>query len=40
MNIATFFEKLIGGTELENRFDQNVHVFEEAFRPTLVKKNC
>ena len=33
------FEKLIGGTDLENLFDLNVHIFE-AFCLTLVKKNC
>ena len=35
-----WFEKLIGGTKLENCFNQNVHFFKAAFRMTLVKKNC
>ena len=33
------YEKLIGGTELEKCFDQNVHVFK-AFHLTLFQKNC
>ena len=30
---------MIGGTELENCLDQNVFVFEVAFRLTVVQKN-
>ena len=33
------FQKLIGGTELENCFNLNIHVFEAAFRLTLVQQN-
>ena len=36
MNISL---KLIGSTELQNRFNENVHFFEAAFHLTLVKKN-
>ena len=30
MSLCEFTQKLIGGTKLENCFDQNVHVFEAA----------
>ena len=33
------FEKLVGGTELKNCFNQNVCFFETTFRLTFVKKN-
>ena len=37
-DLNLFVGNLIGGTELQNWFDSNVHVFED-FRLTFVKKN-